>query len=323
MRYGYFLDYLRRHGVPLSQGRPADQVTPENVAFYIAELQDRVASVTMHGSIYKLRRVAELLAPDRDFGWLREIEGDLHFLKQAKSKYPRLVTTPAIVEAGLTLFMEAESRPATSAPPTARLANRAARRRARGAADRVALNRAVEARNGLMVALLAVCPIRLKNYAALELGRSFRRVGNVWWIVLDPGETKTGRADERPVPAFLNPTIESYIAKHRPVLGRGILEPEAGPLWISSQDGSPMPQRSVEATLRRTTLRTLGIEIGPHMFRTAAATTAATRATEAPGLASALHQHVTPRVTEQHYNRATAHEAAKAYRAILDKCARR
>ena len=31
-------------------------------------------------------------------------------------------------------------------------------------------------RNGLMIALLAYCPIRLKNFAALEIGRSFVNV---------------------------------------------------------------------------------------------------------------------------------------------------
>jgi hypothetical protein len=33
--------------------------------------------------------------------------------------------------------------------------------------------RAKGVRNGLMIAILALCPIRLKNFAALELGRTF------------------------------------------------------------------------------------------------------------------------------------------------------
>jgi hypothetical protein len=37
------------------------------------------------------------------------------------------------------------------------------------------LTRARLFRNGLMIALLACCPIRLKNYIALEIGRSFVR----------------------------------------------------------------------------------------------------------------------------------------------------
>jgi hypothetical protein len=36
--------------------------------------------------------------------------------------------------------------------------------------------RAYQVRNGLMVALLAFCPIRRKNFAALEVGRSFIKI---------------------------------------------------------------------------------------------------------------------------------------------------
>ena len=52
-------------------------MTPDRVDRFLAELQARVGSVTVYGSIYKLRRMAELLAPGRDFTWLTEIEKDL------------------------------------------------------------------------------------------------------------------------------------------------------------------------------------------------------------------------------------------------------
>jgi hypothetical protein len=50
-----------------------------------------------------------------------------------------------------------------------------------------------------MVALLALAPIRLKNFSGLTLGTSFKRIGDRWWIVLGRHETKSGAADERPV----------------------------------------------------------------------------------------------------------------------------
>ena len=37
-------------------------------------------------------------------------------------------------------------------------------------------------RDGVMVAMLAHHPIRLKNFAALELGKSFVRIRDDWWI---------------------------------------------------------------------------------------------------------------------------------------------
>src|ERR1700745_3773444 len=58
--------------------------------------------------------------------------------------------------------------------------------------------------NGLMVGLLALCPIRLKNFADLEIGHTFKEVDGSWWITLPGHITKSRRPDERRVPALLN-----------------------------------------------------------------------------------------------------------------------
>jgi integrase len=309
--YGYLLDHLDRRGVRLSDDSAVQLVTPERIASYLAELQGRVGSVTCHTCISKLCRIAGFLAPERDFGWLRTIESDLNLTKVPRSKYPRLVASSAIVEAGLTLFAEAElagkspiPSPCSTNPPRLGLGLKEIRR-------------AVLARNGLMIALLALCPIRLKNFAALSLGTSLRRIGETWWIVLEPAGTKSGRADERPVPKIINPLLDRYVGFYRPLLARGQLPSDVGPLWISSRHGAPMSKGHVECAIRSTTLTALGMEIGPHMFRTAAATESAARASHLPGLGTALLQHRDQRVTEEHYNRATAHQAARAYAEVL------
>ena len=87
----------------------AANVTVENVDAYIAELKDRVGSVTVHGSISKLRRAAQYMAPGRDFNWLAEIGKDLALVTRPRSKFDRMVMTEVLVEAGLTLIHEAEN----------------------------------------------------------------------------------------------------------------------------------------------------------------------------------------------------------------------
>jgi len=59
------------------------------------------------------------------------------------------------------------------------------------------------------------------------------------------------------------------------------------------------------------------VDVSPHLFRTAAATTAAMFGGRTPHLASAVLGHTDPRVTEEHYNRATSIEAAKIYAEIV------
>ena len=93
---------------------------------------------------------------------------------QPRSKFNRFVYTNILLEAGMTLMAEADA-----------------------AMHRSALARARQFRNGLMVALLALHFIRLKNFAALEIGRSFKKIKNSWWIVLSARVTKEARADER------------------------------------------------------------------------------------------------------------------------------
>src|SRR5262249_8712322 len=173
-RAGAFLGFLQRSDRLEQHAGAAIQVTLPNVEAYIADLKSRVRSVTTWNCIYKLRRAAELVAPTADFSWVTEIEKDLALEMEPKSKFDRLIFTSNLVEAGLTLIAEAQEF-ATTDPA-----------RARGA------------RNGLLIALLALCPIRLKNFAALEIGQTFKEVRGRWWIALPSHLTKSRRPDERP-----------------------------------------------------------------------------------------------------------------------------
>jgi len=177
------------------------------------------------------------------------------------------------------------------------------------------LSRARGVRNGLMIALLAVCPIRQKNFAALEIGHTFKEVQGSWWIALPATSTKTRRLDERPVPEFLNRAIEVYLNQSRPVLIGS--RPHTNALWISSTRGQRFTTKNLGTLISKTTFETLGVDVSPHLFRTAAASTAATFGSDNPGLASAVLGHTDERVTEQHYNRATSISAAKVYAEML------
>jgi integrase len=66
------------------------------------------------------------------------------------------------------------------------------------------------------------------------------------------------------------------------------------------------------------TLETLGIDVSPHLFRTAAASTAAAYGGSTPHLASAILNHTDPRITEEHYNRASSVSATKIYAEIIN-----
>lgn len=197
-RYGLFLGFLRLNGSLSPDAGAAAQVTPANVEAYTADLAGRVSSVTAWNCIYKLRRAAELIAPDKDFSWLRETENDLAFVMEPKSKFGRFVAPERSLEAGLALHEEARKFTAAEF------------KRARGI------------RNGLMLALLTLYPSRRKNFATLEIGKTFKQVNGRWWIFIPADKTKSKqRPEERPVATWLNPCIELYLTEARPILLSG------------------------------------------------------------------------------------------------------
>src|SRR5215207_3581542 len=140
-RYGYFLQMLFDSN-QLDPSAPAGtHVTPTNVDQFITATQPQWSSVTLAQSVYKIRRMAEILAPEASLLWLRELEADLQ--ADAHPNHRREdFTTGQLLEAGENLFLQAER-----------------------ASDLKPKERARLARNGLMVALLAVRPLRHKNFA--------------------------------------------------------------------------------------------------------------------------------------------------------------
>jgi integrase len=281
------LGFLQRTGRLDPDAAATAQVTVLNVEAYVADLISRVRSVTVWNCIYKLRRAAELVAPAVDFSWLAEIEKDRALLMEPRSKFDRLVFTDRLVEAGLTLVTEAAGFAKND------------------------LVRARGVRNGLMIVLLALCPIRLKNFAGLEIGRTFKEVHGNWWIALPSISTKSRRPDERRVPALLNRPIEIYLNQSRPALIGS--RPPSSELWISSTTGEAMTKKNLGTLISKITLETLGVDVSPHLFRTAAASMAAAYGGNTPHLASAILNHTDPRVTDEHYIRSTSVSAAKIY----------
>jgi integrase len=291
-RYGYFLDFMNRRGLLEPSKAAGGHVTPKNVDAYLEEITARVGSVTVQGSIYKLRRACTLINPARDLSWLADIEKDLALMMRPRSKADRWVLTEVLVEAGLTLIAEAEN----------------SRRMSK-------LGQARQVRNGLMVAMLAMHPIRLKNFADLEIGRNFVEIKGSWWIVLSASETKEGRPDERRIDDLLQPALDRYLKKYRPFLAGADQSTTA--LWLSSNDGASMSYAGVERVLTETTRTTVGIPVSPHLFRTAIASSAAIHGGANPHLASALLHHTDPHVTEAHYNRASSISAGESLRSII------
>jgi hypothetical protein len=308
-RYGYFLTYLQEKcELDLSASAGA-QITPEAVEGYLTYVDPQWRTTTIAQTMFKLARMGSLLAPKQDWAWLREIACERELDANPKPRFDRIVTSERLVEAGLGLIRTARQ-------------NRRLRKHWR----------ATMIRNGLMVALLGLVPIRLKNFVGLSLGTSFKRIGDRWWIVLGRRETKSRAPDERPVPWYLNRAIAIYLTYARPILlgqlefmigaadETGCPAPElTGALWIGER-AEPLGYSAVERVIMKTTRQTIGRALSPHDFRRNGATTARFRAGNEPHLASGLLHHRDRKVTEN-YNLASSFEGAQRFSDIIERMA--
>jgi integrase len=288
--YGYLFDFCRINGLLNQKAEAGAHMTPEIIDAFLRDLHGRVGSVTRASYIGKIRRIARILAPRHDFAWLGEVEADLRYEARPRPKYHRIVSSERLLALGLELI----SRGETSGHLTD-------------------LARARLVRDGLMVALLALCPIRLRNFAELRIGRQIRRIGETWWIILEAAETKSGRPDERPIPGILTDALQRWVDQWRPVF-----HPSNEAFWPSIKGGS-LAYTYVGQIITETTLRELRVAVNPHLFRDCAVYTVATVAGDRMGIASGFLQHTDPRTTEKDYNKGASVGAVRRYQQILDE----
>ena len=163
------------------------------------------------------------------------------------------------------------------------------------------VKRAVGARNGLMLTVLALCP----NWT-----EEFFRLGSRDHIPANSGVLEADHHSESPhqverdsgrrrLPSSLSPHIELYLNEARTALLAQ--NPETRAMWISSTTGLAFAAKNLGSLISKLTRETISVDVPPHLFRTAAATTAAAYATHLPRRASAILGHADARITEEHY----------------------
>jgi integrase len=192
------------------------------------------------------------------------------------------------------------------------------------AADRSDARHAVRFRDGLIIAFLALHPLRRRNLADFHLGRNLIRMGKGFMVVFASDETKTGAWIEAPLAEVLIEPMEQYLRLWRPVLAgrRGRWTAPAGQaVWVSS-DGSPMTEEGLSGRIERHTARAFGKAMSPHRFRDAAATTLVIADPARVRVAAPLLGHRSLATTEKHYIQARGLEAQRSYLEVIEEARR-
>ena len=185
--------------------------------------------------------------------------------KPARPKRHRLVHTERLLNLGLDLMATADE-------------------------ESTSLRRFKAYRDGLMMGLLAIRPLRMRNLAGLILDRTLVQRGDGWWIEIPAAETKTKDSIEEPWPDSLAPHLQTYLVDHRAGIA-ALRGSRAGTisdaLWLSMY-GPPMNDNAIYIRIVVRTRQGLGQAINPHLFRDCAATSIAIDDPAHVGIASRL-----------------------------------
>jgi integrase/recombinase XerD len=293
--YGRFLSYLAETEDLDPTASPRDRITRLRVEAYVDHLRERNHSSTVAGRVRQLGRAAAVMAPDVDWAWLRRMLARLRRMATpARDDRARLMPALTLLDLATTLMQRAETEAAL--PPR---------------------RRALLFRDGLMIAILCAWAPRARNIAESVIGTSLQRRGQVWWAAFGPGETKSGRPIEVPLPDDFTGWIERYLAHHRPQLVSRSLTPVAGDaLWISD-GGRPLTAKGVGRCVSAVTQRELGRALNPHLFRKMISTELAIRDPAHVGVAQPLLGHADYRTTQRAYNLGRALDAADRHHAVV------
>jgi integrase len=269
---------------------PAARIRPETLTGWLAILDRTVAPYTRMRRVVDLLAIAHALDPSADWGFLQRA---VHALTvravPSRNKEPRIRPSAQLIELGFALMRKAATL-------------RTGRARA-----------ATLHRDGLLIALLALRPLRLRNLAGLELGRTLHQTPAGWCITIPADETKTHRRIDAGWPTDLLEALTNYLERHRPVLLHGR---STNALWIGSS-GQALAAHTIRQTIIRRTLVALGVPISPHLFRDCAATTLATEDPAHVGAAAAILGHASSHTTHKHYILANTLVASHRHQAAL------
>ena len=228
--YGRWLGYLMAQGVALEAVAPPDRITAASVDGYVRFLAKRCATVTVASYLGQLHMMVSAVWPDHDWRWLCAIQARRHRMAEpVRNKAARIVPQQDLLALGCELMVKAR---AMAMPNDMRAGPN---------------HPAILHRDGLMIALLAMRPLRQSNLLGLQLHRQLRREGDGWVITLTDDETKAHDRLVMAVPVVLLPELERYLDLYRarlmdmtgPTDRANPVRPPGQFLWIT-RCGTPM-----------------------------------------------------------------------------------
>jgi integrase len=241
-----------------------------------------------------LRGALRLICPGVDWSWLLTLAKRFRAAAPRKPRKYHLVTSEQLYALGIELMDQAVAEAEAS--------------------QCITKARAFQYRDGLIIALLALIPMRSRTLVALRIGKQLVKTGDLWALDIPAPETKTRRPLDYPISKELCRRIDLYLQRFRcRIPGAGT---HTAP-WASNK-GRPMSAIGIYNAVRRRTKKAFGFEVNLHRFRHAAASFWSIRDPVNVRGAKDLLGQASFGITEKHYIMAQSRLAGRALAHAVD-----
>jgi integrase len=272
--YGQWLGFLRKSYPALLDEPMSARVTREIVKEYVLAMGVNCTQTTIGTGLQRLYLTISAVMPKDDWSWLFSL---VYRVRRRAVRAPKpYVLSVDLYRLGLELMEDARNKSALF--------------------PRVILSQAEQFRDGLMIAFLAVAPMRRAGFTNLLLGEQVVKIGGLWRVYLSADMVKTGLPENFEIQSKLGPYVDEYIEIYRPVFPNSHIHKG---MWPYGE--RPMTDKMVRRYLCKHTKNRLGVAISPHGFRRGAATFIAAADPKNIRMAKDLLQHNSFAITEKHY----------------------
>lgn len=294
--WGRWLGFLQQQGAHILDLTLVERLTEDRLRAFADHLGTTCSSVTVSSLVAHLHQVARLLAPQADWGFIGDIRNRLGRCATPSRVHPQAVSAEHLVGLGFRLMDEAEADSARSLK-----------------------RRAMHFGDGLLIAFLALCPIRRRNIAVMLIDVHLQRTPQGYSVLFGPEGTKNGEPLEFDLPDMIVPHFRRYLDHWR------LLIPGSAAhhgLWASNKQ-CPLTRCTLNDIVVRHTRRELGTPVNLHLFRHAAATTIAIHDPERALITKDLLHHKGEGSVDRHYNLAASMAASRGYARLLQQIRQR
>jgi integrase/recombinase XerD len=246
--YSRFLGFVAAKNPRLLDRLPDKRLDRKIIADYVAFRQPSCSNTGIAIDLHHLRLALRYICPAVEWAWLATITKRIAANAKRTPQKHHLVTSERLYKLGIELMDQAVASAMAS--------------------GKVSKIDAFQFRDGLLIAFLALIPLRRRTVAAVRIGKQLLKAGGLWVLDIPAQDVKAKRMLDYLMSSDISRRIDLYLETYRRRIPRAKTH---NGLWASNQ-GRPMDHGTIYDTVCRRTFVAFGFKVNLHRFRSAAAT---------------------------------------------------